>query len=175
MPNSNRFDILSISIFWKISLSISFKSVDISAIDISYRYIEQGNRWLLRKTFNANQPWLLKIEVKHYEEKMKEKSKDDTNKKGRLRRAVAVMEFGRRTLFDFERVYSSPPDPRSGGNKHQSLNGNYLDRRNFVINMSGRLFILAVFCLFASQSSLPCFLYFCAIIGHLWFFHCPLL
>ena len=34
MPNLNRFDILSISIF--------FKSVDISTIDMSYRYIEQG-------------------------------------------------------------------------------------------------------------------------------------
>ena len=34
MPNSNRFNILSISIF--------FKSVDISTIDIRYRYIEQG-------------------------------------------------------------------------------------------------------------------------------------
>ena len=36
MPNLNRFDILSISIF--------FKSVDISTIDMSYRYIEQGYR-----------------------------------------------------------------------------------------------------------------------------------
>ena len=48
MPNSNRFDILSISIFSKISLSILisisilFKSVVISTIDIQYRYIEQG-------------------------------------------------------------------------------------------------------------------------------------
>ena len=70
MPNSNRFDILSISIFSKIFLSISisiffrfalsisisifskmtisisisifFKSVDISTIDIRYRYIEQA-------------------------------------------------------------------------------------------------------------------------------------
>ena len=48
MSNLNRFDILSISIFCKIALSISisisifFKSVDISTIDMSYRYIEQG-------------------------------------------------------------------------------------------------------------------------------------
>ena len=62
MPNLNRFDILSISIFCKSALSISisisifsnmtisililisifFKSVDISTIDMSYRYIEQG-------------------------------------------------------------------------------------------------------------------------------------
>ena len=65
MPNLNRFDILSISIFCKIALSISisisifsnmtisisisisifFKSVDISTIDMSYRYIEQGYLW----------------------------------------------------------------------------------------------------------------------------------
>ena len=67
MPNLNRFDILSISIFCiialsisisisvffrialsiSISISISFKSVDISTIDMSYRYIEQG--WVLKK------------------------------------------------------------------------------------------------------------------------------
>ena len=45
MPNLNRFDILSIAIFCKISLSISisifFKSVDISTIDISYRYFNK--------------------------------------------------------------------------------------------------------------------------------------
>ena len=48
MPNFNRFDILSISIFCKtspltsISISVFIKSVDIWTIDISYRYIEQG-------------------------------------------------------------------------------------------------------------------------------------
>ena len=50
---------LSISIFSKmtisilISISIFFKSVDISTIDMSYRYIEQGYKKGFIRTFNV--------------------------------------------------------------------------------------------------------------------------